>query len=161
MRALLDTRIGQLAIARGYLTLSELLGCVHECAVTGRELEDALLGTGRITAGQLREMREAVTAGGDDGIAAELERGQTMVEFALVLPMSLVPLDIEADVHLRSAAQADRVARDLSELRRQVRSRTESLARRFDRVLRILGAVLVLGLTGAVTVRAVGGDKGA
>ena len=79
MRALLDTRIGQLAIARGYLTLSELLGCVHECAVTGRELEDALLGTGRITAGQLREMREAVTAGGDDGIAAELERGQTMV----------------------------------------------------------------------------------
>ncbi len=36
--------------------------------------------------------------------------------------------------------QADRVARELDDLRRQVRGRTESLARRFDRVLRLLEA---------------------
>jgi ATP-dependent RNA helicase HelY len=36
--------------------------------------------------------------------------------------------------------QAERVARDVEDLRRQVRGRTESLARRFDRVLRLLEA---------------------
>jgi ATP-dependent RNA helicase HelY len=46
----------------------------------------------------------------------------------------------DREAHLRSAVQADRVARDLEDLRRQVRSRTESLARRFDRVLRLLEA---------------------
>lgn len=42
--------------------------------------------------------------------------------------------------HLRAAAQAERVGRELHDLRRQVRGRTESLARRFDRVLRLLEA---------------------
>jgi ATP-dependent RNA helicase HelY len=42
------------------------------------------------------------------------------------------------DTHVRSAVQADRVRRDLAELSRQVHGRTGSLARRFDRVLRLL-----------------------
>ncbi|MGH9084273.1 MAG: helicase-related protein, partial [Acidimicrobiales bacterium] len=42
--------------------------------------------------------------------------------------------------HLRAAAQAGRVERELEDLHRQVRGRTESLARRFDRVLRLLEA---------------------
>ncbi len=46
----------------------------------------------------------------------------------------------DRDAHVRSAVQAERVTRDLDELRRQVRGRTESLARRFDRVLRLLEA---------------------
>jgi ATP-dependent RNA helicase HelY len=46
----------------------------------------------------------------------------------------------DRDRHVRSAVQAERVARDLDDLRRQVRGRTESLARRFDRVLRLLEA---------------------
>lgn len=46
----------------------------------------------------------------------------------------------DRDAHLRAATQADRVQRELDDLRRQVRSRTESLARRFDRVLRLLEA---------------------
>jgi ATP-dependent RNA helicase HelY len=46
----------------------------------------------------------------------------------------------DRDAHLRSAVQADRVRRELDDLRRQVRGRTESLARRFDRVLRLLEA---------------------
>jgi ATP-dependent RNA helicase HelY len=46
----------------------------------------------------------------------------------------------DRDAHVRSAVQADRVERDLDDLHRQVRGRTESLARRFDRVLRLLEA---------------------
>ena len=44
----------------------------------------------------------------------------------------------DREAHLRSAAQAERVERELEELQRQVRGRTASLARRFDRVLRLL-----------------------
>jgi ATP-dependent RNA helicase HelY len=46
----------------------------------------------------------------------------------------------DRDAHVRSAVQAERVERDMRDLRRQVRGRTESLARRFDRVLRLLEA---------------------
>jgi ATP-dependent RNA helicase HelY len=46
----------------------------------------------------------------------------------------------DREAHLRSAVQAERVSRELEDLRRQVRGRTESLARRFDRVLRLLEA---------------------
>jgi ATP-dependent RNA helicase HelY len=42
--------------------------------------------------------------------------------------------------HLRALAQLDRARRDLANLDREVRSRTESLARRFDKVLRLLEA---------------------
>jgi ATP-dependent RNA helicase HelY len=49
---------------------------------------------------------------------------------------------VAADPHLaerlRAASQADRVAREVDELRAKVKGRGESLARRFDRVLRIL-----------------------
>jgi len=44
------------------------------------------------------------------------------------------------DVHVRAAAQAERVAREVTDIERQVRGHTESLARRFDRVLRLLEA---------------------
>jgi ATP-dependent RNA helicase HelY len=46
----------------------------------------------------------------------------------------------DRDSHLRALSQADRTARDVDELRRQVKGRSESLARRFDRVLRLLEA---------------------
>jgi ATP-dependent RNA helicase HelY len=46
----------------------------------------------------------------------------------------------DRDSHLRALSQADRTARDVEELRRQVKGRSESLARRFDRVLRLLEA---------------------
>ncbi len=41
---------------------------------------------------------------------------------------------------LRAASQAERVGREVEDLRRRVRGRSESLARRFDRVLRVLEA---------------------
>jgi ATP-dependent RNA helicase HelY len=45
-----------------------------------------------------------------------------------------------ADAALRAAWQADRVARDVARLERRVESRSESLARQFDRVLGVLEA---------------------
>ncbi len=42
--------------------------------------------------------------------------------------------------HLRSAERADRLARDSERLERRIRGRAESLARQFDRVLRVLEA---------------------
>ncbi|HEX3542738.1 MAG TPA: DEAD/DEAH box helicase [Acidimicrobiales bacterium] len=42
--------------------------------------------------------------------------------------------------HLRAAERADRLARDAERLERRIRGRTESLARQFDRVLRVLEA---------------------
>ncbi len=44
----------------------------------------------------------------------------------------------DRDRHLRALAQLGRARRELEGVRREVRSRTESLARRFDRVLRLL-----------------------
>jgi ATP-dependent RNA helicase HelY len=46
----------------------------------------------------------------------------------------------DREAHVRSAVQAERVARELQDLERQVQGRTGSLARRFDRVLRLLEA---------------------
>jgi ATP-dependent RNA helicase HelY len=40
--------------------------------------------------------------------------------------------------HLRYAERAERLARDVDRLERRIRGRTESLARQFDRVLRVL-----------------------
>ncbi|MDP8938155.1 MAG: RNA helicase, partial [Actinomycetota bacterium] len=42
--------------------------------------------------------------------------------------------------HLRAAERAERLEKDLRRLERRIRGRTESLARQFDRVLRVLEA---------------------
>jgi ATP-dependent RNA helicase HelY len=44
----------------------------------------------------------------------------------------------DLDRHLRAARRADRVTREVDDLKRQILGRTESLARRFDRVLQVL-----------------------
>jgi ATP-dependent RNA helicase HelY len=46
--------------------------------------------------------------------------------------------DPELDDRLKAAQQAERVAREVDELRQRVRGRSQSIARDFDRVLRIL-----------------------
>jgi len=46
----------------------------------------------------------------------------------------------ELGSHLRHAARAERLAGDAERLARRIRGRTESLARQFDRVLRVLEA---------------------
>ncbi|HEY3724521.1 MAG TPA: DEAD/DEAH box helicase [Acidimicrobiia bacterium] len=44
----------------------------------------------------------------------------------------------ELGVHLKAAAAVERLERDVARLERRVRSRSESLARQFDRVLRVI-----------------------
>jgi ATP-dependent RNA helicase HelY len=44
----------------------------------------------------------------------------------------------DVTTHLRYAERAERLARDVDRLERRIRGRTESLARQFDRVLRVL-----------------------
>jgi ATP-dependent RNA helicase HelY len=46
----------------------------------------------------------------------------------------------DARTHLRALERADRLARDVERLERRVKGRMESLARQFDRVLRVLEA---------------------
>ena len=46
----------------------------------------------------------------------------------------------DARAHLRALDRADRLARDVERLQRRVKGRVESLARQFDRVLRVLEA---------------------
>ena len=49
-----------------------------------------------------------------------------------------VEADPDLDDRLKAAAQAERVAREVEELRTRVRTRSQSVARDFDRVLRVL-----------------------
>jgi ATP-dependent RNA helicase HelY len=66
-------------------------------------------------------------------------------------PVALCP---ELRDHLRAAARAERLERQLEKLERQVQGRTESLARQFDRVLQLLerwGYVRGWALTAAGT----------
>jgi ATP-dependent RNA helicase HelY len=51
-----------------------------------------------------------------------------------------VAADSERESRVRAAASAERLERDVARLERRVRGRSESLARQFDRVLRILEA---------------------
>jgi ATP-dependent RNA helicase HelY len=60
-----------------------------------------------------------------------------MVERLEEHPVATCP---DVRTHLRAAERAERLEKELRRLERRVRSRTESLARQFDRVLRILGA---------------------
>ena len=46
----------------------------------------------------------------------------------------------DRDAHVRAAGRRERARRELDDMRREVRTRTGSLARRFDRVLRLLEA---------------------
>src|SRR5205814_4717261 len=48
--------------------------------------------------------------------------------------------DRDREARVRAAASAERVEREVARLERRVRGRSESLARQFDRVLRVLEA---------------------
>jgi ATP-dependent RNA helicase HelY len=65
------------------------------------------------------------------------ELAQAKAEAAAAHPVAGCP---DARTHLRSLERADRLARDAERLERRIKGRTESLARQFDRVLRVLEA---------------------
>ena len=70
-----------------------------------------------------------------DGAAAE--RGADDQPAADAHPVASCP---DAARHVRAAERAERLRQDLERLERRIRGRTESLARQFDRVLRVLEA---------------------
>jgi ATP-dependent RNA helicase HelY len=78
------------------------------------------------------ELRAATPAGEE-----RAERGPERPSPVTEHPVHACP---DRDRHVRAHAQAERARRELDDMRREVRSRTESLARRFDRVLRLLEA---------------------
>ncbi len=85
----------------------------------------------RAAAEQLRAVR--IEAPEDDDDADERE-----AKLARAVEEHPVAQDPQREGRLRAAASADRIARDVARLERRVRSRSESLARQFDRVLRVL-----------------------
>jgi ATP-dependent RNA helicase HelY len=87
-------------------------------------------------ADEVRRARLAPKPTRSDGPAAASERAPAPAPLA-DHPVHDCP---DRDRHLRALSQLDRARRELSDMRREVRSRTESLARRFDRVLRLLEA---------------------
>ncbi|MFZ6002562.1 MAG: DEAD/DEAH box helicase [Actinomycetota bacterium] len=84
---------------------------------------------------RLRKARLEQSAEVEEEAAADEVDGALLA--AAAHPVADCP---DRDSHVRAAAQADRVMREIEDLKRQVRGRTESLARRFDRVLRLLEA---------------------
>ncbi len=84
-----------------------------------------------------REVARALSRVDVHGGAPEpdLDEAATRPEVGADHPVSGCP---DLDQHLRAARQAERVAREVADLGRQIQGRTESLARRFDQVLQLL-----------------------
>jgi ATP-dependent RNA helicase HelY len=80
---------------------------------------------------QLRTARLDAPERDDDGDEREAKLVRAVEEHP-------VARDPQREARLRAAASADRLARDVARLERRVRGRSESLARQFDRVLRVL-----------------------
>ncbi|HEY3140736.1 MAG TPA: DEAD/DEAH box helicase [Acidimicrobiales bacterium] len=74
-------------------------------------------------------------AAGAESAAAAVAARERVIAAIADHPVDRCP---DRDRHVRAAAQFERGTKELADLRREVRSRTESLARRFDRVLRLL-----------------------
>ncbi|TML62579.1 MAG: DEAD/DEAH box helicase [Actinobacteria bacterium] len=75
------------------------------------------------------------------GVAPALSRsGDRAMALAAELDAHAVSGCPDLHAHLRAAERAERLARDTERLERRIRGRTESLARQFDRVLRVLEA---------------------
>jgi ATP-dependent RNA helicase HelY len=67
-------------------------------------------------------------------------RAAALAEAAAALEAHPVAACPDARAHLRAAERVERLEKDRRRLERRISGRTESLARQFDRVLRVLGA---------------------
>jgi ATP-dependent RNA helicase HelY len=85
-----------------------------------------------------RELQRARLGGGTRRAERDNAAAQAAAEARRIAEDHPVHDCPDRDRHLRSRAQAARVLREVEDIERSVRGRTESLARRFDRVLRIL-----------------------
>jgi ATP-dependent RNA helicase HelY len=82
---------------------------------------------------EMRAIRSPDT--GDEPAEPDTEREQAVDLRLAEHPVASCP---ELSVHLKAAAAVERLERDVARLERRVRGRSESLARQFDRVLRVL-----------------------
>jgi ATP-dependent RNA helicase HelY len=89
----------------------------------------------REVADRLRRVRPSRD---DRGAGRRAARGPSELEAQVAAHP--VASDREREARVRAAASAERLERDVARLERRVRGRSESLARQFDRVLRILEA---------------------
>jgi ATP-dependent RNA helicase HelY len=85
----------------------------------------------------VRTPRRPPPADRDDALDEAVEAAQAAEEAVADHPVHACP---DRDRHLAAVRRVDRARHEVDDLRRQVKSRTESLARRFDRVLRLLEA---------------------
>jgi ATP-dependent RNA helicase HelY len=90
----------------------------------------------RLVADRLRRVR----AGERDDRGSGPDTEGREAELAATVAAHPLTTDPGRDARLRAAAAAARLERDVARLERRVRSRSESLARQFDRVLRVLEA---------------------
>ena len=111
------------------------------------DLPDGPAGEGSGPGGRRGRHRHDAVPG--DASATKGSQHPAVSDRAAVHPVAACP-DVAA--HVRASERADRLASDAERLERRIRGRTESLARQFDRVLRILsewGYVEGWGLTPA------------
>ncbi len=73
----MDTRIGQLALARGLVSLQDLVLCVAAAASGSRALDDVLMIRGHLSHRVIEDMRVELDTG--VSVDAELEHGETIV----------------------------------------------------------------------------------
>jgi ATP-dependent RNA helicase HelY len=92
----------------------------------------------RETADRLRRVRPHDDGNGNPDPAARGSRRVSDLEAELAEHPAAT--DRGRDTRLRAAASAERLERDIARLERRIRGRSESLARQFDRVLRVLEA---------------------
>ncbi len=92
----------------------------------------------RETADRLRRVRPHDDGAGNTDQAARGSRRVSYLEAELAEHPAAT--DRGRDARLRAAASAERLERDIARLERRIRGRSESLARQFDRVLRVLEA---------------------
>ncbi len=76
MRASADIHIGQLALARGLVSLSELLRCAQREALP---LDEALREAGHLSEAQLEALRREVQGAGELELARVMEQGHTAI----------------------------------------------------------------------------------
>jgi ATP-dependent RNA helicase HelY len=81
-------------------------------------------------------LRRASVRAASEGASASQQGGALEVQ----LDAHPVHADPKRDARLRAAGSAERLEREIARLERRIRGRTESLARQFDRVLRVLEA---------------------
>jgi ATP-dependent RNA helicase HelY len=139
-----EVRLGALTDARRYLTLT-----ARDFPARPRTIGHVELPAPYAPRSPAFQQAAAEAMGkmgtGDGPPSARAERPRTRRDHlvaGLVGRLEEHPVAACPDVrsHLRAADRAERLEKDVRRLERRVRSRTESLARQFDRVLRVLEA---------------------